>query len=540
MERRPQITMPMKPSSKFYLALWVMAALALSVFFWIGPGGAGPWRDNAARRADTPWKQSEGGLRHPNDTDQQVALVAKPGPDAPARADESLLRFADEAGYRAFLDNAARHGVRVLGSIDALRVVRIAIVDADAWRATPAKEKGEESPNYLVYVPDLPDGGIQPDAVGFGGDVLGWLGITTDNKDWGNGVTVAILDTGVAAHPGITSTLNAISLLADPLDPTANGHGTGVASLIAGSSGQTPGIAPAVDLLSVQIVDASGSSDTFLVAQGIIAAVDRGADVINISLGSSGDSKVLRDAVAYAQQRGAVIVASAGNNGVEMVSYPAAYDGVIAVGAVDARGEKLDFSNTGWAIDAMAPGYNLNVAWPGDKIAGFTGTSASAPILTGAIAATMSQSGISAADAAKVVLNHANEAGAIGQDTSYGVGIVDVGRVMARNTPGIHDAAVATQAVSVNNAGGTVEVIVQNRGTETLADANLTVIAGGQKVTVNTGKLTAGAVTSQKVRVGEPKILRQAGSTIQSTIALPGGVIDSNPANNTRTATVAK
>ena len=81
---------------------------------------------------------------------------------------------------------------------------------------------------------------------------------------------------------------------------------------------------------------------------------------------------------------------------------------------------------------------------------------------------------------------------------------------------------------------------MQNRGTETLADANLTVIAGGQKVTVNTGKLTAGAVTSQKVRVGEPKILRQAGSTIQSTIVLPGGVVDSNPANNTRTATVAK
>ena len=530
----------MNPPSRFYFVLWLMAGIGLSVFLWVGPANLGGGDDTEANRRDTPWKLSDGGLRRPADDDRKIDLVAKPGQVAPARDGESLLRFSDEASYRAFLENAARHGVKVLGSLDALKVVRVAILDEAAWRATPAKEKGEESPNFLVYVPELPDGSIQPDAVGFGNDVLSWLGITQDNKDWGKGVTVAILDTGVTSHPGITSEVNSVSLLAQAMDPSVNGHGTGVASLIAGSNSQTPGIAPAANLLSIQVVDATGSSDTFLVAQGILEAVDRGANPINISLGSAGDSKVLRDAVAYAQQRGVVIVASAGNNGVEMVSYPAAYDGVIAVGSVDARGEKLDFSNTGAAVDAVAPGFNLNVAWPGDNIAGFTGTSASAPILSGAIAATMSLYNLSAQDAAAVVLNYTNEAGVIGQDSSYGVGILDVGRVVSRTTPGIYDAAVATQVVSVSNAGGTVEVVVQNRGTETLAAANLRVVAGGQQVTVNTGSLAPGESTSQKVKVGDAKELRQAGTSIQSSIILPGTVVDSNPDNNSRTATVAK
>jgi hypothetical protein len=152
----------------------------------------------------------------------------------------------------------------------------------------------------------------------------------------------------------------------------------------------------------------------------------------------------------------------------------------------------------------------------------------------------MSLYDLSAEDAAELVLNYTNEAGVIGQDSSYGVGILDVGRVVARTTPGIHDAAVATQVVSVGNAGGTVEVVVQNRGTETLADASLTVVAGGQQVTVNTGSLAPGESTSQRVKVGDAKELRQAGTSIQSTITLPGTVVDSNPDNNSRTATVAK
>jgi subtilisin family serine protease len=256
-------------------------------------------------------------------------------------------------------------------------------------------------------------------------------------------------------------------------------------------------------------------------------------------MGSYGDSQVLRDAVAYAAERGVVLVAAAGNNGINRLAYPAAYEGVISVGSVDARGERLDFSNQSWGLDVVAPGYALDVAWPGSKIAEFTGTSASAPIVSGAIAATMSEQGLRAKEAAAVVLEYLNEAGAAGADAAYGGGIVDVGRVMAKDEPGIHDAALASQSMALADGTGQVEVVVQNRGTETITAALVTVNAAGREVQIRTGTIEPGGIEVRKIAVGDAAALSVPGATLQSSVALGGGQTDANRGNDTRKAQVA-
>ncbi|MGY8688851.1 MAG: S8 family serine peptidase, partial [Verrucomicrobiales bacterium] len=130
-----------------------------------------------------------------------------------------------------------------------------------------------------------------------------------------------------------------------------NGHGTAVASVAAGTHAAAPGVAPAAQVLSFRVADSDGNSDSFTLAQGILAAAEAGADVINISLGSTGDSGVVEEAVNKAMAAGSTIVAAAGNNGADSLSYPAAYEGVISVGSVDAAGQHLDFSNTAESLN---------------------------------------------------------------------------------------------------------------------------------------------------------------------------------------------
>lgn len=524
-----------KSYQRLLFALSALALLVVGLYVLLGPPGLNLMGGSSRADSARPWSTAGEGYRASADfAARKVGLRAE---DAPAREGELLVRFKDEAAYLDFLARAESLGLKVLGRIDSLRTARMAVTDPERWAAAKDKQNAEFSPNYIVFIPDLPEGSVQEGAVGFSGDLLAWLGISGDASKWGEGVTVAILDTAVAKHPGITANLIGLNLLGAGAS-AEQGHGTGVASLIAGNSPLTPGIAPAANLLSIAIVDASGTSDTFLVARGIMEAVNRGAGVINVSLGSQGDSQALRDAVAYARERGVVIVASAGNNGVESIAFPAAYDGVVAVGSVDARGEKLDFSNSGWALDATAPGLELNVAWPGDQVAAFTGTSASAPIITGAIAATMSQLGVSANEAAALVLGNLNEAGDLGADPGYGGGILDVGRVMSSSTPGIVDLAVATQSLIVNSAGGTIESIIQNRGTASTPASSLTVTAAGQQTVVPVPALSPGESASRTVRLGTAADYRAPGATITSAVSLNDGSTDAKPANNTRSSTV--
>lgn len=429
-------------------------------------------------------------------TPLEPAAVANRGPAAARdESGEETLRFATEDAYRAFLAGLGGTGVRVLGQLDAVRAVRVAYASLSEL-ANMLGDQAEMAANFPVTLPDPPAGDAQAGAVGIGRSLLQWLGVDGDNSKWGKGVLVAVLDTGVGEHPTLSGMIRRADGIAQHGDLSLlNGHGTAVASLIAGSNSLAAGVAPGATLLSLRITNDAGTSDSFSLAAGIIAAVDAGAQVINISMGSYGNAAIVHDAVRYAQERGSVIVASAGNNAAGQPSYPAAYPGVVSVGAVDARGEHMTFSNTGANLSLAAPGFEVNAAWPNQQLIGFTGTSASAPIVSGAIAATMSQGGssmLTAQQAATVVMANLNDTGAPGADIYYGSGLVDLGRVMRRSSPGIIDAAVA--GVVLSQDSNSLLVTVQNRGTTNLVNTAVSVTTTAGTFPMNVTSLVPGAV----------------------------------------------
>lgn len=310
-----------------------------------------------------------------------------------AIGNELLLKFKSPEALRAFLSRADQSGLKILGRLDGLMAIRVGFDDLDELRALI---EGDESvyeaieANFMVKVPDWLNSESRPGVSGtapFGGDAfLQAIGADSNRSTWGMEITVAVLDTGVENHPTFgKSQLTHLDLVNDG-QPFA-GHGTAVASLIGGRDEQAPGVAPASHILDVRIADSLGESSSFKLAEGIVKAVDAGAQVINISLGSYGDATVLRDAVAYAESKGAVIVAAAGNDHTNnQLAYPAAISSVISVGGVDADYQQAYFSNSGKGLDVTAPAVGIQSAYGADLIVLGDGTSQAAAITSGVVA----------------------------------------------------------------------------------------------------------------------------------------------------------
>ena len=417
------------------------------------------------------------------------------------KQDEIILRFPSEETYESFLLAVGQSRIRVVDQLDRLRAVRLSYNDREDLSLLLL---GENITTY-ASIPSIPkpgpsDGANQKGLVGFGNGLLPWLGINADHSSWGAGVKIAVLDSGIVPHPDLPGLVQSIEIVPFPADlDKTHGHGTAVASLIAGVDEDAPGIAPAAQLISIRISDDSGQADSFAMAAGILAAVDAGADLINISMGTTVDNPLIAEAVTYAQDHDSLIVASSGNSEQADATYPAAYPSVVSVGAVDARGEHLEFSNYGTYLSLTAPGFAVNAAWPGGRYTRISGTSASAPIVTGAIAATMSSGTgktMTAKEAAEIVMNHSDEAGISGPDSEYGVGILNVGRIMTREIMGIVDAAITDQRVVHTSEGDEIEVTLQNRGTTILVNTLLEISTPFGNRQFNATTLPPGAIRS--------------------------------------------
>ena len=204
----------------------------------------------------------------------------------------------------------------------------------------------------------------------------------------GNGVLVAVLDTGAQLnrrelrghiwtnpgeiphngvdddHDGIVDDVHGADFVnGDGRPADDNGHGTHIAGIIAGH-GRVHGLAPGATVLPVKVLDADKAGNAHLLAQGIGYAVARGARVLNVSVNGDGASAELEAAILRAQEAGAVIVASAGNDARDLSvlpSYPVSYSelAVIGVGATDASGRRAAFSNFGAGVDVTAPGSDI-------------------------------------------------------------------------------------------------------------------------------------------------------------------------------------
>ncbi len=466
-----------------------------------------------------------------------------PKRDAEAIPGEHVLGFRDADDLATFIELARAKGVKIIDVLGVANAVRVWVDDPrllDELLKESPSPVGRSS-NYYVRIPEDPvQSPLLPvtSYVGFGDRALEWLGVSGGNGAWGNGVTVAVLDAGVLEHPVFENTsVERISVL-DADAVVAGGdrsiHGTAVASLIAGNNAGVSGVAPAALILSVQVMDDRGEGDTFTLAKGIVAAVDRGAKVINISLGSRGDSIILKNAVDYAVANGVVIVAAAGNDALEGVSYPAAYEGVLAVSGVDAMGNHLYFSNRGPEVDIAAPGISISVAGEDGGVSDFSGTSFSSSFVSGAIAWLLSESPeLTATDAVQILLDNANDAGAPGRDDKLGEGILNVMRVQERDKSGIYDIVACSPYVRKDADGNTeVTLFVENRGTEALSKVAFVASVAGQDYYVDYYNIPVGSFRSYKIVLGRDQVVSdEEGVDIEFSVTIDG-VDDTKPLNN--------
>ena len=254
----------------------------------------------------------------------------------------------------------------------------------------------------------------------------------------GAGVTVAVIDTGVAAVPDLTGQLlPGYDWVTGSAGGNADGfgHGThvaGIISAVAGNGIGVAGIAPDVKILPLRVLGNDGSGDTSDVASAVIYATQHGAKVINMSLGGTDFDQTLADAVSYAQAQDVVVVAAAGNDKQQgsPISYPAALPNVVAVGATDHNNTTAYFSNTGSYLKVSAPGVDIESTVPTFKDpSGYeqlSGTSMATPYAAGVVALTRAAApSLDAADIENAVYSTATDLGATGWDATYGYGLVE-------------------------------------------------------------------------------------------------------------------
>jgi hypothetical protein len=460
-----------------------------------------------------------------------------------ARPNEAVITFKDAEAYRRFLDRAQKLGLAVLGQIDALRTVRIRY-DSLAALENDLLQHGADyadvSANFYVRIPEPPAKADRANVsqIPLRNGSLAFLGATGDRSTWGRGTTIAVIDSGVAPDPtfgsGRIQYLN-IGLGTLPGNGPEDGHGTAIAALAAGFTDDAPGVAPAASVLSLRVTGADGMSDIFTVAQAILAAVNAGAPIINISLGGYQTTALLDAAIAYATSRGTLIVAAAGNDQAAQLAWPAADPRVVSVGAVDAAGQQVTFSNSGPQLQIAAPGYGVQTAWLDGQRVYIDGTSASAPLVAGAIAAVMSQSpNLTAAQAWAVVQQTVSDAGAPGTDPDYGHGILNLDWAMNYTNPAHTDPAVS--AHYYDSANSQLDVIVQNRSAQTVSDLRLDVDTNGFTTSYRVPTLASGASYVVKVPVDQKTLAANGALTFTSDLVTPIGLADVNSANNRRTS----
>ncbi|MBT3980788.1 MAG: S8 family peptidase [Bacteriovoracaceae bacterium] len=212
----------------------------------------------------------------------------------------------------------------------------------------------------------------------------------------GYGAIVCIVDTGIEEnHPDLVDNViggENFVVKKGRIDPLGfnddNGHGTHVAGTIAALDNEIGviGVAPNASIFAVKALDKRGSGYTSAIADGVTSCVANGAHVINLSLGSSSGSSILHDAIIDAVNAGVHVIAAAGNDGSNAVSYPAAFAETIAVSAIDSSNNLAYFSNYGSQINYAAPGVGIKSTVPGGSYDVFNGTSMATPHVVGVVA----------------------------------------------------------------------------------------------------------------------------------------------------------
>ncbi|MBL4954089.1 S8 family serine peptidase [Neobacillus sp. YIM B02564] len=252
-------------------------------------------------------------------------------------------------------------------------------------------------------------------------------------------VKVAVIDTGIDQnHPELKGKVLPAYNIINPMNHGApDTHGTHVSGIIAAAKGNGIGgygINPNVEILPIDVLDRDGltlgMTFDYTVAQAVLYAASHGAKVINMSLGSPFPSTILKDAVDTAIQKGVTVVAAAGNDAEAYPNYPASYEGVIGVGAVNNKKQLSWFSSYGPSVDLVAPGEDIYAPiYDYEKKSSFetlSGTSMSSPMVAGVASLLLSKHPNLKPAQVEYILEHtAKDLGAKGYDIKYGNGLVD-------------------------------------------------------------------------------------------------------------------
>lgn len=252
------------------------------------------------------------------------------------------------------------------------------------------------------------------------------------HRSTGEGVTVAVIDTGVkASHPDLRGRViggyNALTRKKGKPEDN-NGHGTFLAGMISGTVNGSgiEGLAPNARIMPIKVLDSDGIGDSDDIARGIIWAVDHGADVINMSFAADTSNTVEAEAVDYARGAGVAMVAAGGNEGMKLSMYPAAYPGVLGVGAVDFDNNRATFSNSGPHIDVVAPGQGIVSSSIKRKYTWQSGTSMSTAYVSALAALAASYApGAGGEPLLQQIIATARDIGPAGADSETGAGMVD-------------------------------------------------------------------------------------------------------------------
>ena len=319
--------------------------------------------------------------------------------------------------------------------------ILVEVKEEDVWKfiANITKEKSVKyaGPNYVaraLYIPNDPlylrqwgPWAIKADRA--------W-----DVQKGNDSIKIAIVDTGINyAHEDLAGNYVAdgydwVNRDNDPDDD--NGHGTHCAGIAAAVMDNNKGIAglAQVQIMAEKVLNENGTGSYWDVAQGITHAADQGADVISLSLGGTRACWRLRDACEYAWNKGCVIVAAAGNSN-SGVLYPAAFDTVIAVGALENETDRVRWSNYGPELELIAPGVDILSTVPSfENATGYenkSGTSMATPHVSGVAALVCSNCPALTNRAVREHLIYsANDLGTPGLDPYYGWGRVNAERAI--------------------------------------------------------------------------------------------------------------
>jgi thermitase len=293
-------------------------------------------------------------------------------------------------------------------------------------------------PNYLYTVSLTPNDPLFSRQYGLqrspgGVDAVGaWDTETGDSR-----ILIGLIDTGVDYnHEDLKGRIvkgpDYINDDSDPMDD--NGHGTHLAGTIAAKGNNGKGVAGlcwSCRVLAIKVADSAGTATNAAIARGIVYAASHGAQVINLSLGGTDRSKTLELAVKYANSRGTILIAAIGNESTSQAIYPAAYPGVIAVGATDTNGNRAPFSNYGNYLSLMAPGVSIQSSYPNNRYQALSGTSMSAGFVSGIAALILSKnSSLSNTQVRNTLSSSADDISTLGKDSLTGYGRVNARKAL--------------------------------------------------------------------------------------------------------------